>query len=115
VDPTVAQLSNRWSDWRVESYDGWALRLVADNDLTYHHAVEVLFEGVTYISLPSEFSHPVFRDPTAAETEVIRSALYGDLDGVTIYAWDIDAELPGRSCLLAAHTVTVTEEMKAHY
>ncbi len=103
-------LNDRWWDWRVASYDGWTLRLIADNDLTYHREVEVRFEGVAYMSLPTDFHHPVFRDPTAHETRAIRSALQGDLDQVTIFAWDIDADGPGRACLLAAHSARVSEE-----
>jgi hypothetical protein len=43
-------------------------RLIAGDDLTYHHSVEVVFEEAMYLACPAEFSHPVFRSASSEET-----------------------------------------------
>ena len=47
-------------DCGIKSYDGWALHLVSGTSIEYAQPLAV-FSGVSYISCPSEFSHPVFR------------------------------------------------------
>lgn len=37
----LEDLNRRWWDWQADRWDGSGLRLIADNDLTYHHSVEV--------------------------------------------------------------------------
>lgn len=113
VTQPLLDLNDRWWDWQVASWDGESLRLIADNDLTYHHSVEVLFEETAYVKLPAQFSHPVFRAPTASERELVRQAV-GDLPAL-IVAWDIDAEGPGRACLVGAASVSFAEELVLHY
>jgi hypothetical protein len=39
----LTELTGRWWDWQVDRWDASAFRLIADNDLTYHHSVEVTF------------------------------------------------------------------------
>ena len=108
-------LTGRWWDWRVDSWDGTSLRLIGDNDLTYHHAVTVTFTAAAYIACPMEFSHPVFRSPTDADVVRVRSALDGDLGGVEVFAWDLDdVNGPGKVCLVAAESVSVVVEHIAH-
>jgi hypothetical protein len=60
VSNPLASLTDRWWDWRVDKWDSATLRLIADNDLTYHHAVEVAFANPAYVACPAEFSHPRF-------------------------------------------------------
>jgi hypothetical protein len=41
----LEDLIRRWWDWQADRWDGSGLRLMADNDLTYHHSVEVKLIG----------------------------------------------------------------------
>lgn len=113
VTQPLVDLNNRWWDWQVASWDGVSLTLIADNDLTYHHSVEVLFEDAVYVKLPASFSHPVFRDPTSHEIEIVQAAV-GEVPEL-VAAWDTDADDPGRACLIAAASVSVVEELVLHY
>lgn len=110
---TLLDLNNRWSDWQVASWDGESLRLIADNDLTYHHSVEVVFEETAYVMLPAQFYHPCFRPPTAHEEGLVREAV-GHVPEL-IVAWDTDAEGHGRVCLVGASSASFVEELVLHY
>jgi hypothetical protein len=68
----LTTLTGRWWDWEVSRWDAAGLTLVADNDLTYHWSVEVSFVGVTWVAIADSFSHPVFRQPTGAELDLVR-------------------------------------------
>jgi hypothetical protein len=70
----LVTLNGRWSDWQVNRWDISGLRLTADNDLTYHHHVEVTFVDVVWVSCADLFHHPVFRPPTATELMLVRGA-----------------------------------------
>ena len=105
-------LNDRWWDWQVSEWDGWSLRLIADHDLTDHHAVEVVFSGVAYVAFPMDFSNPAFRPATAAETEHVRRACAGDLEGLTVFAWETD---DGATCIVAAEGVEVAEGHVDHH
>ena len=86
----LAAHSDRWPDWRIESWDGWALRVVAGNSIAYGPEVEVVFSGVVYLASPMLFHWPVFREPTDDERAMVQRALAGDLDGTTMWCWDHD-------------------------
>jgi hypothetical protein len=45
VHELIDLTGRRW-DWQVDFWDSSTRRLIADNDLTYHHSVEVSFTGV---------------------------------------------------------------------
>jgi hypothetical protein len=53
----------------VDRWDASVVRLIADNDLTYHHNVEVTFTEVAWVSSADLFHHPVFRQPPPAERD----------------------------------------------
>lgn len=111
----LQELNGRWWDWQVEKWDAAEFRLVANNDLTYHHAVAVSFVNARYVACPLEFSHPSFRAPTGEETERVRRALDGDIDDLTVFAWDLeDVEGPGKVCVVAAAGVTVDQKLVKH-
>jgi hypothetical protein len=112
-ESVLANLNGRWWDWRVEGWDGGRLRLIAGNDLTYHHQVEVTFGGVAYVCCPSEFSHPVFRDPHAEEVYRATRVLDGELGGLAVFAWDIDTS-PAEPCMVVAEAVDVAEGLVTH-
>lgn len=56
----------------MDLWDASTFRLIADNDLTYHHSVEVTFTDVVYVSSADEFHHPIFGPPTPAKRELAR-------------------------------------------
>jgi len=72
----------------MDLWDGSALRLVADNDLTYHHSVEVTFTDVVWVSSADLFHHPVFRLPTRAEREFARQVAADEVH--QLFAWDAE-------------------------
>lgn len=54
----------------VKSYDGWRLGLSSGTSAEYALPVAV-FTGVSYVSLPIEFSHPEFRVASLTEREQV--------------------------------------------
>ncbi|WP_416485775.1 hypothetical protein [Streptomyces sp. CL12] len=64
-----------WWDREVTGWDAGAPRLAADHDLTYHHALEVVFVAPALVSCPLAFQDPVFRAPTADEAERLARSL----------------------------------------
>ncbi|GAA2709146.1 hypothetical protein [Actinoplanes palleronii] len=98
-----------WWDWDIQSYDSSRLCLAADHDLTYSHRLEVVFTDVAYLQCPTQFTEPVFREPTPAERDLVRRYL-GE-DPPVIVAFDLEAEIGWSGplpCLIAAETVEVT-------
>lgn len=59
----IEELNRRWWDWQADRWDGSGLRLIADNDLTYHHSVEVTFTDVVWVACADLFHHPVLSPP----------------------------------------------------
>lgn len=58
-------------DCIIKSFDGWSLCISSGSSPEY--AVPIAkFSGVTYISCPTEFSHPRFRLSTSAERETVK-------------------------------------------
>lgn len=95
-------------DWEIREFDGSRLRLVADNDLTYHHALEVVFTDLDYLACPSQFTNPVFREPTRAERDLVRQYC-GEFPPV-IVAFDVDPNFGWAErlpCLIAADSIEV--------
>jgi hypothetical protein len=99
-------LTNRWWDWEAERWDVTGLRLIADNDLTYHHAVEVTFTEVAWVAVADLFHHPVFRPPTAAEELFARQA---GSDGHRVFTWDAETSTGTVPMMVVAHAVQVVE------
>lgn len=48
-------------NYRLQHFDGWKLYVIGDNDLSYHHGVELILTGVKHITCDVDFYHPVFR------------------------------------------------------
>ena len=46
------------NDFMIDRFDGCTLRLTGSFDLGYYHEVEVEFDGVDYMHLPTYFSYP---------------------------------------------------------
>ncbi|NQD37616.1 hypothetical protein HPT27_11320 [Permianibacter sp. IMCC34836] len=54
----------------VKSYDGWSLILSSGTSIEYAKPVAA-FAGVSYLSLPFQFSHPKFRMASHIEREQV--------------------------------------------
>jgi hypothetical protein len=98
---------------RIDGWDGWTLRLIADNDLTYHHAVEVSFRAVEFVCSPRTFSRPVFREPTSDEIERAVRVLDAELGEAQVFAWEIDSD-PPETCMIVAEAVEIVEGPVQH-
>jgi hypothetical protein len=49
-------------EFRFESFDGFLLLIIGSFDLCYYHDIELLFTEVEFISCPTYFCEPQFRD-----------------------------------------------------
>ncbi|WP_036485335.1 hypothetical protein [Myxosarcina sp. GI1] len=56
------------NDFRIEQYNSVNLILTGSFDFAYYYQVKVTFFEVSYISLPTDFSYPIFR--VANESEI---------------------------------------------
>ncbi|OIK23330.1 hypothetical protein [Streptomyces malaysiense] len=93
-------------DWEVTGRDPGALRLAADHDLTYHHALEVVFVAPALVSCPLAFQDPVFRAPTAEESARLARTLGETTPVVVAFEADAGGYEPV-SCLIAAERVEI--------
>jgi len=59
-------------DFSVPSLEVDVLTIIGGNDLSYSHAVEIVFSEVTFISLPTYFSHALFRLASREEVSALR-------------------------------------------
>ncbi|MFF4686922.1 hypothetical protein [Streptomyces sp. NPDC001307] len=95
-----------WWDWEVIVRDGGQLRPAAGYDLTHHHGLEIVFTAPGFVSCPSAFQDPVFREPAAEETARLRRAL-GETPPVVV-AFEADGGGPDPvSRLIAAEGLDV--------
>jgi hypothetical protein len=106
------ELTGRYWDWRVELWSSSTLRLIADNDLTYHHNVEVSFTDVAWAATADLFHHPTFRPATPAEIEFGRQVI--NEAGYEIYAWDAETSAGTAPMMIIATSVRVVEGLVRH-
>ena len=99
----LTALNGRWWDWQVDRWDAAGCRLVAANDLTYHHSVTVTFTEVAWMSAADAFHHPVFRPPTAAEHALAGQVVSGD--GRRVFAWDAETATGTVPMMIVAQSV----------
>ena len=107
----LTELTGRWWDWQVDRWDVSAFRLIADNDLTYHHSVEVTFTDVVWVSCADMFHHPGFRPPTAAEREFAPQAVHS---GQHLFTWDAEIATATVPMMVIAGGVRVAEGLVHH-
>lgn len=107
----LLELTGRWWDWQVDLWDASAFRLIADNDLTYHHSVEVTFTDVVWASTADLFHHPVFRAPTPAEHEFARRVTS---TGHRLFVWDAETDAETVPMMVIAQAVRVVEGHVRH-
>lgn len=105
-------LNGRWWDWQVDRWDASGLRLIADNDLTYHHSVEVTFTDVVWVSCTDLFHHPAFRPATASEIAFARKITIGE--GYRMYTWDAETATGTGPMMVLAQSVLVVEKFVRH-
>ncbi|WP_109595960.1 hypothetical protein [Actinoplanes xinjiangensis] len=105
-------LNDRWWDWQVDRWDVSGLLLVADNDLTYHHSVEVTFTDVVWVSCTDLFHHPVFRTPTAAEYAFARQVTNDEAHH--LFAWDAETATGTVPMMIVAESVRIVEGLVRH-
>lgn len=99
----LAELS--FWDWELLGYDGYRCRVVGGNDLSYHWLIELVFDDVAYISIPTRFSHAQFHLPTAEEIELVTQEACGDKPAVVVAI--IGDETPTRHLIGAEHITIV--------
>jgi hypothetical protein len=109
----LTELTGRWWDWEVDHWDAAGFRLIADNDLTYHHCAEISFTDVAWVAVTTMFSHPVFRRPTAAE-RAFAQQFHGEDDGYTVFAWDAETASATVPMMVVARGVHVVERLVIH-
>ena len=101
----LMDLTGLYWDWRVEFWNSSTLRLIADNDLTYHHNIEVSFIDVAWAA--DLFHHPTFRPWTPAEREFARQII--NEAGYEIYAWDAKTSARTVPMMIIATSARVVE------
>jgi hypothetical protein len=109
----LSRLNERWAAWAVHSWAGGQLVLIADNDLTYHHEVEVRFDDVEFAVIGDSFNWPVFR-PVLLEEEASARPYLDDPANARVWAWDAEVGSGQTSMLVAARSATVIEEHVRH-
>jgi hypothetical protein len=108
----LLRMSGRWWDWQVDRWDASVFRLIADNDLTYHHSAEVTFTDVWWVSAADLFHHPVFRPPTRAEHEFAHRAAAGE--ACSVFTWDAETAGGTVAMMVVAGSVRVVEGLVRH-
>ncbi|GAB7045571.1 hypothetical protein JCM9534A_06970 [Catenuloplanes indicus JCM 9534] len=95
----------------IAGWDGAGLRLVADNDLTYHHCVEVTFTDAVWSACADLFHHPVFRPATPSEIAFARQVTAAETHHV--FAWDAETAAGTVAMMVVAQSVQITEGVRA--
>jgi len=108
----LTDLTGRWWDWQIDLWNASVFRLVADNDLTYHHCVEVTFTDAAWVGCADMFQHPAFRSPTPAEREFARQVTADD--GYQVFAWDAETAAGTVPMMVIARSVRVIEGLVSH-
>ncbi|GAA2887589.1 hypothetical protein Acy02nite_82430 [Actinoplanes cyaneus] len=108
----LVTLNGQWWDWQVDRWDVSEFRLIADNDLTYHHSVAVTFTDVAWVSCADLFHHPVFRSPRIPETEFMRQVATEDEHHV--YAWDAETATGIVPMMVVARSARIVEQVVHH-
>ena len=101
--------TNNTNDFRIQSYRNNLLVLVGSFDLFYYHTVEIEFEGVSYISLPTEFYQPKFRWAKASEIQFMRQLIAIEVEE-KVYC--IEAETTSSIKKLPFYIVATTMNIK---
>lgn len=96
------------------AWDTGQLRLAAGHELTYHHGLELVFEGPTFVSCPSSIQDPMFRTPSRDELLGLSRRPGGELPVVVAFEADAGGQEP-ISCLIAAERLVIVQETVLRY
>ncbi|MDX2563156.1 hypothetical protein PV371_26345 [Streptomyces sp. TX20-6-3] len=97
-----------WWDWDVVAWNSGKFRLGAGHDLTYHHGLELVFSDPVFVSCPSAFHDPVFREPTPEETRMVTRRTGGAPPVLVAFEADAHGVEPV-SGLIAAEALDIVE------
>ncbi|MGA4867269.1 hypothetical protein ACPB9J_32040 [Streptomyces lavendulocolor] len=103
-----------WWDWDVVGWDGGELRLAAGHDLSYYHSLELVFGDPFFVSCPSTFYDPVFREPTLDELLKVTRQLGEEPAVVVAFEADAGGQEPV-SCLIAAERLDIVQGTVLRY
>ena len=103
----LTDLTGRWWEWRVDPWDSSTLRLIANNDLTYHHCVEVSFTDVAWVAIADTFHHPAFRLAAPAERGFTRQVINDA--GYELYTWDAETSSGAVPMMIISRSVRIIE------
>ena len=110
------EINNDSLELRLYSYDGYSLVFAADNDLTYHHYYEIIFEDVINAKLCFlEFSHSGERPLI----EIVRTGLdVGSTDSYKHFRINSDGlkgDMPPDGCMdILALKIRFVKGIKLH-
>ncbi|MFI8895528.1 hypothetical protein [Streptomyces paradoxus] len=90
------------------------LCLAAGHDLTYHHGLELVFDGPVFVSCPASFHDPTFRAPSPDEILSINRHLGEQPPVVVAFEADAGGQEPV-SCLIAAERLEIVRERVLRY
>jgi len=82
----ILKTTNIWN-FSIYSYDlnqSDSLTIVGSMDLGYYHELEIRFQQVSYISLPTFFDEPLFRIATKEEISELRKLITIEPDEIVI-------------------------------
>ena len=103
-------------DFRIQSYDSVNLIITGSFDFCYYHEVELIFHGVSYISLPADFSYPNFRKATFAEITEIEKLITVDVEE-TVFCIEAEtsSSIEKRPFSVVAESVSINEGLVFYY
>lgn len=105
--------SSNTSDYQILSFNDSRLFVIGSFDLDYYHEVEIAFEGVSYIELPTVFNWPTLR---AATPDEANAYAYLGLDQTEyLYVIEEDPYVDSRKFYIAARSVSARRCMVYHY
>ncbi len=105
--------STNTCDFEVLSFSDARLFIIGSFDLDYYHEVEIAFEDVVYIELPTYFNRPALR---AATPEEANAYAYLGLDPTEyLYVIEEDPYVDSRKYYVAARSVSARKCMVYHY
>ena len=110
------RINNAIADFRIQSYDGINLMLIGSSDFSYYHQFELIFHEVSYISLPTDFSYPIFRKASSTEYIQIENIINIDREE-TVYCIEAETSrsLDKLPFFIVARSVSLKEGMVYYY
>ncbi|MDF1661221.1 MAG: hypothetical protein P1V97_05590 [Planctomycetota bacterium] len=103
-------------EFQLYSVEQNRLILTGSRDHAYYHQIELRFENTRYMSIPMEFSDPIFRYGEEDDYERIRRIVELENQDLIIH---VEAETPAalepQNFYIVAQTLTLDSDMVYHY